>query len=80
MLKRTLSLGYLIFLVIGFLFTVQVEKAHAYLDLGSGSLFLQILLASLFAFLFTIRAYWRRFSKYVSLLLAKFKTKEANDE
>ncbi len=78
MVKRTLSFGFSAFLVLAFLLTVQIESAHAYIDLGTGSFLLQMLLASAFAFLFMIKAYWRRFIKQVSRFFAKFKTKKAN--
>jgi hypothetical protein len=35
-------------------------EAYAYLDPGSGSMMLQILLASVLGGLYAVRAYWRR--------------------
>jgi hypothetical protein len=43
------------FLVLFLLFPVMV---HAYLDLGSGSFFLQMLLALFFTVLVSVRAFW----------------------
>ena len=42
------------------------EKAHAYLDAGTGSYVIQIVIASLAAALFSIKLWWRRIVATVS--------------
>lgn len=39
---------------------LSVDVAYAYLDMGSGSYMIQILLASVFGVLFTLKSYWKR--------------------
>jgi len=36
------------------------QEAYAYIDPGSGSFFLQILLSVLLGFLYSLRIYWKR--------------------
>jgi hypothetical protein len=47
-----------IVLAIGILFLTGEQKAYAYLDPGSGSLFLQLLIGGIAAFFFALKAYW----------------------
>ncbi len=44
----------------GVLVLVWPMSAHAYLDLGTGSMVLQVAFASLMAGLFTLKIYWRK--------------------
>lgn len=43
-----------------FTLTVTVRPAYAYIDLGSGSYMIQMILASVFASLFGIKVFWHR--------------------
>jgi len=79
MLKRTLSFGLSAFLVTGFLLLVTIKPAYAYIDLGSGSFILQMLLASIFASLFAIKVFWRKITGQVSDFFAKFKTAKVEE-
>ncbi len=53
----------LIFLLVGSL--VFPGTAMAYVDPGSGSVFLQVLIAGLLGLAFTARLYWNRFSSFL---------------
>ncbi len=44
----------------GLLLLVYPTPAHAYLDLGTGSMVLQAAVAGLMAGLFTLKIYWRK--------------------
>jgi hypothetical protein len=46
-------------------------NAHAYLDLGSGSYVIQILIASLLGFTFVLKSYYKRLLDFFSNLFAK---------
>ncbi|MBN1688981.1 MAG: hypothetical protein JW893_07760 [Candidatus Omnitrophica bacterium] len=51
-------------------------KAFAYLDPGSGSYLIQIILAGLLAASFTIKAFWKNVKDFFRNLLSKGKPKE----
>ena len=46
-------------LIASFVLIVQLKPAHAYIDLGTGSFLLQMLLATAFASLFAFKAFWQ---------------------
>ena len=43
-----------------------LREAHAYLDPGTGSMFLQLLIGSIAAGLIMIRVYWERVKSFLS--------------
>lgn len=45
---------------------VVPQKAHAYLDPGTGSYILQIAAAALFGSLFALKVWWRQITHFVS--------------
>ena len=49
------------------------RKSYAYLDLGSGSFFLQMLLAGLFAASVALKSFWRKIGSFLTGL---FKSKK----
>lgn len=51
----------------------SLKSAHAYIDPGSGSYFLQIIAASLFAAVFAIGTFWKRIK---AALAARFSRKD----
>ena len=71
MLKRTLSLGLSLFLLSAAASLAQIKMVHAYIDLGTGSFLLQMLLATVFASLFTIKVFWSRLTKRVSQFISR---------
>lgn len=54
------------------------SKAYAYLDPGSGSFFLQMLIASLLATSFVIKTWWRNIKTTFTAFYAKYKKGEGN--
>jgi hypothetical protein len=46
-------------------------KAHAYLDLGTGTMALQMLMASILGLFFTLRTYWWKFKEFLKNLVGK---------
>ena len=64
-----LILGYAIFL------TVVPPYAYAYLDPGTGSYFLQLLIGGLLGALFSIKMFWKNIKNFLGNL---FKTKRVN--
>ena len=45
--------------------------AEAYFDPGTGSMVLQLLMASVFGFLFTLKTYWGKFKDFVKNFFGK---------
>lgn len=73
MLNRIGSLILSVVLIAAFMLAVTTRHAHAYIDLGSGSFMIQILLGSFFASLLAIKAWWRRITGRISELLSWMK-------
>jgi hypothetical protein len=80
MIKQALSLGFSALLLTVFLLTIQMKRVHAYIDLGSGSFIIQMLLASVFASLFMIKVFWRRITTRLYQFFARFKTAKSRVE
>ena len=49
-----------------FLFISLTSQAHAYLDPGTGSMMLQIVIASVVGALFTLKTFWSQIKNYFS--------------
>ena len=47
------------------------NDAHAYFDPGTGSMLIQLLMASVLGFMFTLRIYWRKFKDIIKNYLEK---------
>jgi hypothetical protein len=62
--------------VVGVFIAVYSSDAHAYLDPGSGSYMLQILLGTLVAGFFAIKQYWHRLKYFFK---ERFGKKEDQD-
>jgi hypothetical protein len=45
--------------------------AHAYFDPGTGSMLIQLLMASVLGFMFTLKIYWRKFKNTIKNYLGK---------
>ena len=57
------------------------EMAHAYLDPGTGSYLMQILLASLFGALYAVKVFWVRIRACVDKILGRESAStESNEE
>jgi len=57
-----------VFIMIAILMVVRSRDAHAYLDPGTGSYVLQIVIAGIVIALFTIKMCWRRVVDFFSNL------------
>jgi len=67
-----MTLSILISLTSLAVFLAAPAKAnHAYLDPGSGSFILQLLLAALVGGLFIIKTYWKRISAFIRKLFSR---------
>ena len=66
--RATLSVGLMLLVMALFFFPAQ---AHAYLDPGTGSYFIQIALATLVGALFAVRLFWGRIKAFFGKLFSK---------
>ena len=71
MYKRVGSSLLSVFLITGFIWVVTTKRAYAYIDLGTGSYLLQMLLAGLFVSMFALKVFWQRVMARMSTLLSK---------
>jgi hypothetical protein len=62
--------------VLSSVLSAPLMTGHAYLDPGSGSFLLQLLLAALLGGLFVLRSYWGRIKAFIT----KRESKEENEE
>jgi len=53
---------------------VLVKPTHAYLDPGSGSYFIQILIGSLISLSFFTKSFWKKITEFIT----KIKEKQSN--
>ena len=60
-------------LAVAFTLSVTTKNAHAYIDMGSGSMMIQILVASLFGSLFWLKMFWSRVTGPIFRLYAKMR-------
>ena len=70
MVKRASSLGLSVLLAVGFSLWINAKQAHAYIDVGSATLFFQIFAAWVFGALFMLKAFWQRILGQISRLMA----------
>ena len=70
-MKRIPSIALSLLLLTGFVLAWKTETAFAYIDLGTGSFLLQMLLATLFASLFTIKIFWNRIVTRTRIILVR---------
>ena len=68
--KTSLTSG---ILLSGFLLPLASQKVHAYIDLGAGSLIIQVLIASSIAGLFLLKVYWGKVKVFLGNLFSKSK-------
>ena len=80
MLNKFLSFSISVSLVAGSLLLFQIRAVHAYIDPGTGSFLLQMLLATGLASLFMIKVYWKRLTGQVSRLFAKFRITDVKSD
>ena len=74
MYRRFSSLLLSVILAAGFILTVTTRPAHAYIEIGSAGLLIQMLVASGFAALMAMKLYWRQLTGRVSRFLSRIKS------
>ena len=62
------------------LYAFLMRPAYAYLDPGTGSFILQMLVAGILGAMFTIKMYWYRFKSWLAKLFGKEVDSSANLE
>jgi len=60
-------------LLLSLFFFIFPQKAYAYLDPGTGSFFLQVLLAALLGGLFAIKIFWSKIKIFLGEMLSRRK-------
>ena len=76
MLVRVSLTALSLVLITGMLWTAMAGTAHAYIDAGTGSMLLQVLLAGFFGSLLTLKVFWGRIAGSFSAILAKIRAQE----
>ena len=69
-MTRSIFLRVSLFVLV-FVFLILDENAYAYLDLGTGSYILQLLIGALFGTMFTIKIFWRSFKNFFGQLFSR---------
>jgi hypothetical protein len=58
-------------IMVGVLLLISARDAFAYVDPGTGSYVLQMIMAGLLAAAFALKSYWRNITAFLSRLLSK---------
>jgi hypothetical protein len=61
-------------LVLSFVLILFIRNSEAYIDPGSGSYVLQLIVASFFAIVFTLKVFWRNIKAFFSGAAGKKQT------
>lgn len=64
----------------GLLLLISTHDAHAYIDPGTGSYILQLLIAGLVGALFAVKIYWGKIKAFLSNLFSKGQEGEDDDK
>ena len=64
----------------GFFFLTFYRDAYAYIDPGTGSYFLQIIIAGLLGVAFAIKVFWKNIKTFLSSLFSKGPKGKPDDE
>ena len=64
----------------GLLLLIFTHNAHAYLDPGTGSYILQLVIASLLGISFAIKVYWGKIKTFFPKRFAEGQRKEQNEQ
>jgi len=59
---------------------VSIKQAHAYIELGSLSFMIQILIGAAFGALFTLKVFWHRITGKLSRFFALIKSTKEHSE
>ena len=58
-------------IMVGVLLLISARDAFAYVDPGTGSYVLQVIMAGLLAAAFALKSYWKNITAFLSRLLSK---------
>lgn len=61
-------------------FLILARDAHAYIDPGTGSYILQLIIAGLVGLLFAVKVYWKKIKAFFSNLFLKKQEQKDDDE
>lgn len=75
-MKTTLKTACLFFLLCFVALAIPARQAHAYLDPGSGSYMLQLIVAGLAGFLISLKMFWTQIKSFIIRLFSKSKKVE----
>ena len=78
MLRKKNDLAFIIFIATAWFLVFLIKPAYAYLDPGSGSMILQILLGGVAGLVVILKLYWRRFMRLLGI--AREKTEDSKNE
>ena len=78
MIRAVTSLIVSVLLVSGFFMSVNTGVAYAYIDVGTGALLLQFVVAGFFGALFAVKIYWKRLTSLCNRLTSKKRTDNSN--
>jgi hypothetical protein len=67
-------------LLIALFFTISTKPAHAYLDPGTGSFLIQIIVGGFLGGIFIIKGYWQRISAFFSKNKQDDSSKKSEDD
>lgn len=68
---RYLRIAFSTSIMVGLLVLICAQDAFAYVDPGTGSYVLQLIMAGLLAAAFALKSYWRSVAAFLSRLLSK---------
>ena len=78
-MKSLNSTALSVILLVLALVAASTKSTFAYIDGGSASFIIQVLAASLFASLFTVKLFWRRITGALSTILVKVRKDTKTD-
>lgn len=67
-------------ILVGILFTIFTKPAHAYLDPGTGSFLLQVIVGGFLGGVFIIKGYWQRISAFFTKKKSNQSSTSTEDE
>jgi len=77
LLENIVNIYYKIYLIVLFVLTLNLissSTAYAYIDPGSGSFIIQILIAGFLGALFTIKMWWKSFTAFLKNIFTRDKS------
>jgi len=67
-------------LAIALIVALPLQRAHAYIDPGSGSYIIQVMIAAVLGGLYSLKLFWRRLIDRITGLFKKKPDEEKKDE